>query len=117
MAFSITRVRQGDIDILCFPPGSELTSVTAMPMITSVLKSVRAPYHVVLDCAGLAALDSAGLGSIVQLFRRIRELGGKLHIASVPKGYARNIFVITRLDTVFTLYEDVEAAVAAYAAP
>lgn len=93
-----------------------LTSETAMRVITAVLRNIARPFHVVLDCAELTALDSAGLGAIVQVYKKVRELGGNLYIASVPDGYARNIFAITRLDTVLDLFDDVESAVAAHAA-
>jgi anti-sigma B factor antagonist len=106
--------RDGEVDVLSFAAGAELTSGTAMRMVTAVLKAVGEPYRVVLDCSSLEALDSAGLGAIVQVYRKIRQLGGELVIASVPEGYARNIFLITRLDTVLELYPDVDQALAAY---
>ena len=102
--------REGDVDILSFAPGSELTSKTAMRVVTAVLKAIDEPYHVVLDCSALEALDSAGLGAIVQAYRKVWQLGGELVIASVPEGYARNIFLITRLDTVLELYSGVSEA-------
>jgi anti-sigma B factor antagonist len=106
--------REGEVDVLSFAPGSELTSQTAMRVVTAVLKAITAPYHVVLDCSALEALDSAGLGAIVQAYRKVRQLGGELVIASVPEGYARNIFFITRLDTVLELYGSVSEALESF---
>ena len=112
----LSRVRVGEVDVLSFSPGATLTSETAMRVITAVLRNIARPFHVVLDCAELTALDSAGLGAIVQVYKKVHELGGGLFIASVPHGYARNIFSITRLDTVLELYDDVDQAVAAHVA-
>ena len=104
----------GKATLLRFDDGTQLTSETAMRAVTAILKSINPPFRVVLDFSGIAALDSAGLGAIVQTYKRIREAGGELQLACVPEGYARNIFTITRLDTVFRLHDDVDSALLAF---
>jgi len=60
----------------------------------------RGARHVRIDLAKTGYIDSAGLGLLVLLSKRIRELGGQLHIAN-PNPDFRTLFRLTKLDTLF----------------
>jgi anti-sigma B factor antagonist len=55
---------------------------------------------VVVDCARAGYIDSSGLGALVSLAKRVRELGGDLRLAGLNADL-RALFELTRLDALF----------------
>jgi len=68
--------------------------------------------NVVMDLGGVEFLDSAGLGALIALLKRVTERGGDLKIARLQKK-ARMVFEITRAYEVFDILDSVEEAVKA----
>jgi anti-sigma B factor antagonist len=58
---------------------------------------------VVVDCARAGYIDSSGLGALVSLAKRVRELGGDLRLAGLNADL-RALFELTRLDALFPLH-------------
>ena len=71
---------------------------------------------VLLDLAGVSYIDSAGLGELVQAHSTIRNLGGAMKVFR-PTPRLRELLVLTRLTTVFGMYDDEASALAAFGAP
>jgi anti-sigma B factor antagonist len=63
----------------------------------------------VFDLAGMTRIDSTGIGRFIYCYNKISESGGKLGLAGAA-GYLRDGFRVSRLDTVFRFYPDVETA-------
>ncbi len=68
--------------------------------------------HLVVDLAATEYLDSSGLGALVGLLKRVKEIGGDMAIAG-PQPRVRRLFEITGLNQVFALHNDVAAALLA----
>lgn len=64
----------------------------------------------VVDCAQTGYIDSSGLGALVTMSRKVRELGGELRIAGLNDDL-RALFELTKLDTLFHISPSVDAAV------
>jgi len=64
---------------------------------------------VVIDFTKSAYIDSSGLGALVSLGKRIREAGGELRLAALNEDL-RTLFELTRLDSLFPVYDSREAA-------
>ena len=64
----------------------------------------------VVDLSGIEYMDSAGLGTLVGLQKRLREVGGAMVIAG-PQPRVRRLFDITGLDQIFAVCEDVSTAI------
>lgn len=79
------------------------------------LKSTAGVRRMVIDLSGIAALDSASLGPLVQKLREIQDLKGHLALAGVASPALREIFALTRFDKVFPIYPTRAEAVAAVA--
>lgn len=77
------------------------------------LEHTRGWSRLVLDLAGVPALDSAALGPLVQKLRETQEARGRLVLTGVDAPALREIFALTRFDRVFTIVADRAAAVAA----
>ena len=58
---------------------------------------------VVVDFTKSPYIDSSGLGALVSLGKRLRELGGDLRLAGLNDDL-RTLFDLTRLDSLFPLY-------------
>ena len=67
------------------------------------------PGRIVVNFQGVAYMDSAGLASFVKLLSRARKKGAELYLVSLSKMLV-GLFEITRLDTVFQIFDTEEAA-------
>lgn len=65
--------------------------------------------RVVLDLSSVNFLDSSGLGSIVAAMKLLGP-DRTLELAGLQNSVAR-VFSLTRMDTVFTIYETIEDAI------
>ena len=66
---------------------------------------------VIIDFSRAAYIDSSGLGALVSLGKRLRELGGDLRHAALNDDL-RTLFELTRLDALFPLYASRDDAIA-----
>ena len=67
---------------------------------------------VLLDLSEVKYVDSSGLGWLVVCQKRFNEGNGGLVLHSLPQ-LVTNVLMIVKLDQVFTIADDVDAAVAA----
>lgn len=65
----------------------------------------------VVDFALTGYIDSSGLGILVSLSKKIREVGGRLRLASLNEDL-RTLFELTKLDTLFEICGSREEALA-----
>ncbi|XVQ07950.1 STAS domain-containing protein [Spirillospora sp. CA-255316] len=72
--------------------------------------------HLVVDFAAVPFCDAAGLGALVAVHNRVAAEGGEVRLARVRPAQ-RKLLRITGLHRVFSLYEDVEDALAGHSAP
>ena len=66
--------------------------------------------RLVLDFRHVKFLSSAMLGLLIRVSKRIYEQGGELRLFNIHSGIYE-VFKITRLTSVFDIYEDVESAI------
>ncbi|RMH41719.1 MAG: anti-sigma factor antagonist [Alphaproteobacteria bacterium] len=64
---------------------------------------------VVIDMAKVEFLDSSGLGAIVAVLKALTPSGKSVALAGLSETVAK-VFRLTRMDRVFTIFEDVGAA-------
>jgi anti-sigma B factor antagonist len=64
---------------------------------------------IIVDLAGLASIDSCGLGVLVRMLRWTRESGGDMALAG-PRQQIRQILSVTGLIDDFSVYPSVEQA-------
>ncbi|HEY0978084.1 MAG TPA: STAS domain-containing protein [Flavobacteriales bacterium] len=67
--------------------------------------------NVVLDMAELQYMNSTGLNIMISVLTRTRKSGGEVVLAGLSMG-VRQLFVVTKLDTVFRITDHVEGALA-----
>ena len=64
---------------------------------------------VLIDFARAGYIDSSGLGVLVSLAKRMRELGGDLRLANLNDDL-QTLFELTKLDTLFQISDSRERA-------
>ncbi len=64
---------------------------------------------VLVDFARTGYIDSAGLGVLVSLAKRLRELGGDIRLANLNDDL-QTLFELTKLDTLFQIADSRERA-------
>lgn len=67
----------------------------------------------VLDFGTTAYIDSSGLGALVSINKRVREVGGELRLAGLNEDL-RSLFQLTKLDTLFAISETASEALAGF---
>ncbi|MGH9186811.1 MAG: STAS domain-containing protein [Acidimicrobiales bacterium] len=99
---SFVIVARGDIDVASAPRLRE-----------AVIDALgRGHRHMVIDLDAVDFLDSTGLGVLVGALKRVRTLGGDLHLVCNQTRILK-VFDITGLDRVFLVHPSVTVAVAA----
>ncbi len=69
------------------------------------------PRRAVVDAAALTALNSAGIGSLIKLNRRLRDGGGELRVAALNANL-RRMLALCNFDRVLKVTDTVEDAFA-----
>lgn len=63
----------------------------------------------VFELSGVRHLDSTGIGRFISALNQVMQAGGKMRMAGAV-GVVREGFRVTRLDTVFEFFPDVDSA-------
>ncbi len=69
--------------------------------------------HIILNLGEVTYLDSVGLSTLVAGYTSTRNAGGDLKLLHLPRG-VQQLLQITRLSTVFEIYEDLATAVGSF---
>lgn len=69
--------------------------------------------RIILNLGEVTYLDSVGLSTLVAGYTSARNVGGNLKLLHLPRG-VQQLLQITRLSTVFEIYEDLAAAVESF---
>jgi anti-sigma B factor antagonist len=69
--------------------------------------------RLLIDFSSTGYIDSSGLGALVSISKRIREAGGELRLAGLNEDL-RSLFELTKLDTLFTISETPDQALASF---
>ncbi len=104
-------VRNGEAIIIRV--AGEMNINSAPNFHTRVLEECAdAPKHVVIDLGGLTFMDSTGIGTLLEIMRRLTRAGGKLSLVKLTD-FITNIFDVTKMNQVFSIYATEEEALAA----
>jgi anti-sigma B factor antagonist len=90
---------KGEIDLHVFPE------------ITASLDALieKKPKRLVVDVSGVTYIDSAGLAALVLAMQKVEAYGGHFSLAGFQP-IVRSIFKTSRLDEVFQIFTDADAA-------
>ena len=69
----------------------------------------RNDKKVLVDFSGVSDIDSSGLATLIEMFQRLKKIGGRLRFSNMDQR-VKNIFEITKLHKVFEIFDTREAA-------
>ena len=92
---------EGDIDLHVSPAVTE--------SLNAVIK--QKPEWIVVDLSRATYIDSAGMAALILAMQEVEGYGGKFFLSGLQETL-RSIFEISRLDRVFRILPDVDAALA-----
>jgi anti-sigma B factor antagonist len=83
------------------------------PSVTASLDGMidKKPQRMVVDLSDVTYIDSAGLAALIQAMQKVEGYGGKFLLAGLQETVC-SIFEISRLDQVFQIFPDADAALA-----
>ena len=93
---------KGEIDLHVSPALTE--SLNAM--------TEEKPERIVIDLSRATYIDSAGLAALILAMQKVEAYGGRFFLTGLHETM-RSIFETSRLDQVFQIFPDVDAALAA----
>lgn len=109
----ISEQKQGDVLVVSLSGkvigGPELMNLKTV-FENAVNQDVR---KVLLDLGKVSWMDSSGLGVIVSGHTTLSRAGGALKVLNVTKKI-RELFIITKLITIFETFDDEQAALASF---
>src|SRR5881296_1120456 len=110
-AFPATPVRQHRPNVL--PLKGEI-DLHVSPAVTESLNAMteKKPERVVIDLSCATYIDSAGLAALILAMQKVEAYGGKFFLTGLRETM-RSIFQTSRLDRIFQIFPDVDAALAA----
>lgn len=111
MFFTHAVKKQGNIHVFALT-GDLIDKNQADKLIQEVDEIVLNNHiHFILDLSDLKYLNSSGLTVLIQILTKARKAGGEAVIANVGKRI-NELLVITKLNTVFTVSDTVDHAIA-----
>jgi anti-sigma B factor antagonist len=93
---------KGEIDLHVSPALTE--SLNAM--------TEKKPERIVIDLSRATYIDSSGLAALILAMQKVVAYGGKFFLTGLHETM-RSIFETSRLDRIFQIFPDVDAALAA----
>ena len=72
--------------------------------------------NMLLNLGEVSVLDSAGMGVLVSAFANVKNQGGHLKLLNLSSRL-KNLLLVTKLYTVFEVYDDAAAAVRSFGEP
>ena len=84
------------------------------PAVTQSLNAMmeEKPERIVIDLSRATYIDSAGLAALILAMQNVEAYGGRFFLTGVHETI-RSIFETSRLDQIFEILPDVDAALAA----
>ena len=111
---TITERKSGDVTILDVE-GKILLGEGDVQLKRKIDELIeRGETKLLLNLANVPYMDSGGLGEIVRSYTTVKRAGGDLKLLNATKRIS-DLLTITKLITVFEIFEDEAAAVKSYA--
>lgn len=98
---SVRTTKQGDAVVVAVE--GQLVAANRQQLREAIAFEIdRGARAFIIDFADTGYVDSAGLGALVSLSKKIREANGSLRLTNLNEDL-RTLFELTRLDTLFAL--------------
>ena len=109
----ITKRKVGDIQILdC---SGKITLGEGTMLVRNMVRDIVANngMKIILNLGNVNYIDSSGIGELVSTYTTVTNAGGQLKLLNLTKKI-HELLAITKLLTVFSVFEDEQAAIASF---
>lgn len=113
MPLSIETRQQDDVTILECSGDLRLGETSSVFRNTFRETMKSGAKKVIIDLAGVAYLDSTGIGELVGAHSAAAAAGARIKLVRLPEKVA-NLLRLTRLSTVFQIHAEVDEAIARF---
>lgn len=105
---SVNTKKDGEIEIVEVEGDVDLYS---SPQLRNVLIELTKDESraILVDLGNVRYMDSSGVATLVEALQQVGKYSGQLKLANL-KDAVKDVFELSRLDTVFDIYENVKAA-------
>ena len=69
----------------------------------------RQDKKVLVDFSNVSYIDSSGLATLIEMFQRLKKIGGALRFSNLDQK-VKNVFEVTKLHKLFEIFDAREAA-------
>ena len=104
-------INHGDVTVLRFESGEVLDSHVASDVKAQAFRRLDGRTDLVIDLGNVEFIDSAGLGVLVGIYKRVKQRGQRVAVARAQP-YVARVMRIIKLDRVFESFADVPSALA-----
>jgi anti-sigma B factor antagonist len=116
MSIQLSNRQVNDISIIDF--SGRITLGEGASLLRDSLRSMAGEGHkkILLNLADVSYIDSSGLGVLVQSYATLTSRGGQLKLFNLSNR-VKDLLLITKLLTVFEVFDDEAQAVRSFAGP
>jgi len=104
------KIREEKINdiIVCSLEGE--INISSSPELRKAFESIiqRNEKKVLADFSGVYYIDSSGLATLIEMFHRLKKIGGIIRFSNMDQKI-KNIFEVTKLHKLFFIFENREA--------
>ncbi len=112
MSLDARTVMRDDVAVV-YLSGAILFGEESASLRSMVRDLLNQSNQIVLDLKEVSYIDSGGLGTLVALYASARKVGGEIKLSRLgPR--ANEVLQITKLMTIFDVYDDADAAAASF---
>ncbi len=99
-----------DVDVMILSADGGLNSSNADQFVAEIEALIDGGLRrLIVDCSSLEYISSVGIGVLLGLNRRMKARGGEVKLSAV-RGLIVQVLHISKLDTFFQIYRDVDQA-------
>ncbi|KPK96903.1 MAG: hypothetical protein AMJ95_11840 [Omnitrophica WOR_2 bacterium SM23_72] len=86
-------------------------NISSSPELRKTFESIiqRNEKKVLVDFLNVIYIDSSGLATLIEMFHRLKKIGGTIRFTNMSQKIA-NIFEVTKLHKLFFIFENRESA-------
>jgi len=109
------QIRRDDADgiVILSAPNMDLDASNADEFKKSVSPAVQGETKVIFDLSTIGFMDSAGLGAVLSVFKKVRADGGQFKVYGLSEE-VKSLFELVRMQRLFEVYPDRESAIRAF---
>ena len=113
MSFSIEIEQKRHVSVLNLSGRVTLGEATNKLRETVTAELANGHKNIILNMSGVSYVDSAGLGELVGAYTTATNQGGSVKLLHL-QGKMKDLLQVTKLHTIFPVFEDEGAAVASF---